>query len=203
MLLSYVFAAQFAHAAPLAVALADEFPSKFATAADALPIALAAKAVETPWISAEELVAIMRHESGFAPNSAPRGHWNVNGPVPRRRHLICGLAQVTYEHAHKPPTDADRRATWNECKRGMTVWQSFADAVADRPGLQSLGRWARICRERYHVSDVTACAVSAHARGGRAGRAMESELWTYVQRVSKRLRAKVQRMRPGAAEVTS
>ncbi len=196
-LIAFTFAAQLSAAAPLAHALVAEFPSKFDTVSEAMPFALAAKGVETEWMSAEQLLAIVRHESGFDVRSAPRGTWPRVHTAPRRKHYIAGLLQLTYEvkpeREKRAATDMERQVAWDAARDGMSIAQSFVDAMDDRPGLQSLGRWARICRG-HGVRNVTACAVSGHARGYRAAWAMDSELWTYVQRVAARLRARVQRV---------
>lgn len=193
-IIAFAFASAFAQAAPLADAMLHDPAAhghRGVTPESALINALAALANETPELPAEVLLAISLHESGLSPTSSPRGHWNPAGPVPRRRVLICGLLQVSYEvkpeRRASPPTASERAAAWARCRAGMDVFTSYADAVADRPKLQSLGRWVTVCRERYHARNVTACAVSGHAAGGRAGRAERSPLFTYVLKVATRL----------------
>ena len=188
-LVGYAVAAMVRDAAPLALALIANPSGHSFTPAEAMEHALAARAVETPDLPAEVLLAVALHESGLDGRSSPRGRWNpAVTHAPRRKHYICGALQVTYEvkpaRRAAPPTSEERETAWSWCLYGMDTFVSYADAVDDRPGLQSLGRWARICRERYAARSVTACAVSAHARGGRAGRAQRSELWTYVRRVA-------------------
>jgi len=187
-------------AAPLAHAVLHDPAARGhrgVTPESAMLNAIAALANETPTLPATVLVAIALHESGLSVTSSPRGHWNPSGPVPRRRVLICGALQGSYEvkpeRRESPPTEAERADAWRRCKAGMTVEASYADAVADRPMLQSLGKWVRVCRTRYHARNVTACAVSAHSSGGAAGRAGTSPLWRYVVTVSTRLRHAVEK----------